>query len=140
MKIVNKLYSDWSPEMRKRLRSLSLRQVGSICKVVSRTPCDTFVLFDSNVLIGWGIYLLEHYNGIFLIYDQGSFMLYVRNLYRKKGVGKFIIQNAVKKYGKLKIYPWNNNSGMFFKKILNNFEGSLEVNISNRYWIEKFGC
>lgn len=140
MKIINKLYSDWSPEMKRQLRSLSLRTRGSICKVVSKTPCDTFVLFDNNILVGWGIYLLGHYNGIFLIYNQGSFMLYVRNSYRKKGVGKFIIQNAIRKYEKLKVYPWDNNSGIFFKKVLNNFENSLEVNASNRYWIEKFRC
>jgi GNAT superfamily N-acetyltransferase len=122
MLIINKRYFDWSPAMRRQLRSLSLRGEGDMCKVLAKKTCDTFVVFDNNIIVGWAIYSEDPWYKA----EPGDFMLYVRKSYRKKGVGRMLIRAASQKYGKLLIHPWNTNSGRFFAKMLGESD-DLEV-------------
>jgi GNAT superfamily N-acetyltransferase len=105
---------NWSSSVRKKLRSLSLRGIGDMSKIIARKKCDSFVMFDGQMIVGWAIYSMEPWYST----DSGDFMIYVRKVYRKQGVGRMLLQAAVKKYGVLRIHPWDRNSGKFFSKML----------------------
>lgn len=122
MKIINKLYKDWSAATRKRLRSLSLRSEGDMCKALAKRPCDTFVVFENGTIVGWAIYVLTPWYHSTL---PGDFMIYIRKSQRNRGVARTLIKEGLKKYGTLRIHPWNRESGEFFSKMLkeiNNLE------------------
>lgn len=102
--------------MRKRLRSLSLRSEGDICKVLVSKSCDTFVAFEGNMIIGWGVYIKDFW------FTSSDFMLYVRKSYRNKGVGRELIKAAMGKYGTVSLHAWDMNSGRFFSKMLGDMD------------------
>ena len=115
---------DWSSSFRRRLRSLTLRKYSDMLKAVSKKQCDSFVVFDyNNLIIGWAIYVMEPwYSDI-----PGDFSVYVRKSYRKRGIGKALINAALKKYKFLQIHPWDNTSGKFFAKMKKEQKNSLKV-------------
>ena len=115
MKIINRLYNKWPPETRKRLRSISLRSEGDMCKAIRHRPCDSFVVFHNGAILGWAIYVLEPW-----YHDKmpGDFMIYVKKLWRRKGIGRALIKAGLAKYKNIRIHPWNENSGRFFSKII----------------------
>lgn len=124
MRIVNKPYMDWSSSFRKRLRSLTLRVYSDMLKAVAKKQCDSFVVFDDNdLIVGWAIYVMEPWYAAV----PGDFSVYVRKAYRKKGIGKMLIKTAIEKYGSLRIHPWNDNSGKFFAKMIDEEKDALVV-------------
>jgi len=126
MKIVNKTYNNWTPIMRKHLRNLTFKE-GLMRNIVSTYPCDTFVAFENDLIIGWGIFILNKR------ITNNDFMLYIRKSYRRKGIGKKIVKSAIKKYGKISIYIWDNISSKFFCKMIN--ETNAVFVSSGKCWI-----
>ena len=129
MRVINKLYKDWSPSMKARLRSLSLRSAGDMCKIISNKVCDTFVILDETI-IGWSIYVLEPWYSN----SPGDFMLYVRSSYRRMGWGRKLVELAINKYGSLKIHLWNECSGKFYSKMyFKEFTDKLDIVRGSNY-------
>jgi GNAT superfamily N-acetyltransferase len=116
MKIINKLYTEWSSATRKGLRNLTLRTSSDMRMALASKKCDSFVAFDdNNMIVGWAIYVMEPWYDLEI---PGDFSVYVRKLYRKRGIGRALIQRGVEKYGTLRIHPWDDNSGSFFSKMI----------------------
>lgn len=128
--ITNKLYEKWSYVVRRKLRSLSLRGEGDMCKAIAKKSCDTFVAFDEHMIIGWAIYIEEPW---YHSEQSGDFMLYIRKSYRKHGIGRMLIQAGLRKYALLRIHPWNIDSGMFFRKMLDEEKDSFIIARGSHY-------
>jgi len=112
MKIINKLYKDWTLAIQQELRNLTLREEGDLCTGLDSKLCDTFVAFEGNLIVGWGVYFLDKW------LTDNDFMLYVRESYRCEGIGRELTKVAIDKYGTASIHIWDSNSGKFFSKIL----------------------
>lgn len=81
-----------------------------------RRSCDTFVAFEGDMIVGWGVYIVDFWH------SDCDFMLYVRKRYRRKGIGRALLNAAIKKYGRVGLHAWDYKSGAFFAKMLDETE------------------
>jgi GNAT superfamily N-acetyltransferase len=123
MRIVNKRLNKFSPEIRRAIRSLSLRAEGRGTSIMREEPdVDVFLALDkNNVLIGWVLCSMT------LRENMPVSMLYVRKSMRRQGVGFKLMEVANKKYRKLGICPWDEQSRQFFSKICKKKRGLTVV-------------
>jgi L-amino acid N-acyltransferase YncA len=104
MRIKNKFFNEWELSIRKKLRDLSLRSSGDMCKRVKKFNCDTFVAFNGDTIIGWAIFCI----------NTQEAMVYVRKTNRRMGIGRVLLNNVISKYEACSVRAWDTVSGRFF--------------------------
>jgi len=126
MRIINKKLNKFSIEIRRAIRSLSLRGEGHGTLVMREYPdIDTYIIVDrNNVLIGWAICNVVHSK-------SPTVMMYVRKSMRRKGVGQRLINIMRKKYSKIFVCPWNSESRGFFNEVMGK---DSSVTTAKGYW------
>lgn len=73
----------------------------------------TFVAFVNGEPVGWAV------SGAKLDYDDESpyVMVFIHSEWRRKGIGKRLLELASKHYNPCKVYAWDNISYRFYKNV-----------------------
>lgn len=125
MKIIRKKLKEWDAETIKILYNLTNEGEDSGMKFILETDpeAESFVVFKGKVIVGWGsvnkINPIEDWE-IFLklnIYTGLSGNIFVREDFRRQGIGNFILRTIKKCYKEIRFYGWNEESINFYKSV-----------------------
>ena len=111
--VENRFWSDWSPEMQKVLRRLTLPGESQLTDLVAagsgESMIRTWVVFESKDPIAWAV--LTRYDEI---------MMYVKKSHRRKGLGRKLLRRVKKSFPRKRItvIAWNRISGKFYASFL----------------------
>lgn len=111
-----KLFLDWSAEMRKKLRTMTiLRHHGGASGMIEAVSYKgnplTCVAFLNDTPIGWSL-LSKEDDG----FGKHTIMVYVKRAHRRKGIGTNLFKHLRKSGGK-RVVIWDENSHYFWTKV-----------------------
>ncbi|MBI2121793.1 MAG: GNAT family N-acetyltransferase [Candidatus Sungbacteria bacterium] len=109
MKIVKKRFSDWDNNTKRKLKYATL-PYGALRHFIRAFPdSPTIVLFDEERIMGWA-FALPHG-------DEVSLSIFVHSRYRKKGVAKRLVVEALEDFLTIILFGWDLVSRNFSQKM-----------------------
>lgn len=125
MEIIRKKLKEWDAETIKILYNLTNEGEESSMKFILETEpeAESFVVFKDEVIVGWGsvskINHIEDWERFLKlnIYTGLSGNIFVREDFRRQGIGNFILRTIKKYYKEIRFYGWNIESINFYKSV-----------------------
>lgn len=110
-----KQVQDLSPSEKAECAALTLSGTGGYGLMQGKLLSDkgtkwaTMLRDTDGNLIGWAL--------VFREYSRNAAYFFVDKAWRKQGVGTHLYRSVRRKFGIVKVYPWDNTSRAFFSKV-----------------------
>lgn len=119
MRIIRKKFSDWDATTKQKLYYATLP--GGYLKLFMRGFPDspTIIMYNRKHIVGWAFALCMD--------NSVSLSLFVNRRYRRMGVAKLLIKEALKDFPSLALAEWDDITKRFFGKMLIKYPSRIRV-------------
>ena len=122
MKIVKKLYCNWDDQTKQRLKYATFASGGYLRYFIRAFPrSPTIVIFGEKQIMGWAFALRNTHNNTVFV------NLFVNERYRHRGLGTFLVEEALKDFDVISLSGWSTGTQRLFRKIQRKHPGRIKV-------------
>jgi len=110
LRFETKAYLEFSPEIRSKIRSASLRGEGLFCESMRLygSSATITVAFKREAVIGWAVHFTNKR-------DEDSIYCYVKRAYRRQGIGAALVNQMTSQFPNAYVYPHDSVSKLFYE-------------------------
>lgn len=116
LRIVRKKYCDWDRKTKQILMGLTVSGTSGMREsIIKNKELETFIALNDDIIVGWGLFVPKKENS--WTHADACAMVYVRRSYRKKGIGRKLLNRIARYNKKFATHGWSDEADIFFNKV-----------------------